>query len=148
MFILRGPFSAGMHLPGCLSGLQLQLSTVTADPRHNLFHRPLPGGLRQDNAISLSFFFFQRAWILYTTRNVLRQSDLSVYMTVLRSFLKWRSGLFRKCSHVSPFEHLVIFLRLAELYVDLHSPAAKLLKITKEKKKVGQSHTTVTTMRG
>lgn len=56
MFILRGPFPAGMHLPGCLSGLQLQLSTVTVDPRHNLFHRPLPGGLREDNAISLSFF--------------------------------------------------------------------------------------------
>lgn len=63
------------------------------------------------------------------------QSDLSVYMAVLRSFLKWRSGLFRKGSHVSPFEHLVIFPRFAELYVDLHSPAAKLLKSQKKKKK-------------
>lgn len=46
----------GMHLPGCLSGLQLQLSTVTGDPRNNLFHRPLPGGLRENNTISLNFF--------------------------------------------------------------------------------------------
>lgn len=56
--MLRGHLSKGMHLPGSLGGLQLQLSTVTADPRHNLLHRPLAGGLREDNMISLSFFFF------------------------------------------------------------------------------------------
>lgn len=57
MFILRGHFLTGMHLPGCLSGLQLHLSTVTADPHHNLFHCPLPGGLREDNTISLGFTY-------------------------------------------------------------------------------------------
>lgn len=49
------------------------------------------------------------------------------YLAVLGSLLKWGSRLFRKCRHVSPFEHLVILLRLAELNVRLHSPATKFL---------------------
>lgn len=53
------------------------------------------------------------------------------YLAVLGSLLEWGSRLFRKCRHVSSFEHLIILLRLAELNVCLHSPATKFLYLGK-----------------
>lgn len=55
------------------------------------------------------------------------------YLTVLSSLLKRGSRLFRS-RHISSFEDLIVFLRLAELDVHLHSPAAKLLRVTEKRK--------------
>lgn len=55
-----------------------------------------------------------------------------IYLAVLRSLWKRGRGLVRKLGHISPFEHLVIFLGFAELHVDLYSPAAKLLRPPKK----------------
>lgn len=58
-------------------------------------------------------------------------NENKTYLAVLGSLLKWGSRLFRKCRHVSSFEHLIILLRLAELNVRLHSPATKFLYLGK-----------------
>lgn len=50
------------------------------------------------------------------------------YLAVLSPFLKRGSGVLRNCGHISPLEHLIIFLRLPELDVHLHSPASELLQ--------------------
>lgn len=57
------------------------------------------------------------------------------YQAVLASFLERRSGLIGKCRHISPFENLIIFLRLAELDVHLHPPPSEFLYQLKTKKR-------------
>lgn len=49
------------------------------------------------------------------------------YLAVLSPFLKRRCRLIGKCGNISSFEHLIIFLRFAELDVHLYSPSAKFL---------------------
>lgn len=62
------------------------------------------------------------------------------YLAVLGSLLEWGSSLFRKCRHVSSFEHLIILLRLAELNVCLHSPATKFLYLGKPRTQIAHQY--------